>query len=208
MKTVLLFIISFVLCYLFGSFNASIFISKSMYKDDIRKKGSGNAGATNMLRVNGKKAAILTFACDILKTIIAEAIVVLLFKNSEYQKLALGFGGLMIVLGHCYPVFFNFKGGKGIVVGGVLTLFVDLRVGAVVWGVFVIILIISKIVSLSSIMACVSYPISLFAFPSDYQYKGLLILSSVLVAGFIIVKHSANIKRIINGKESKISFKK
>jgi len=189
--------------YLIGSINSSIIICKIMTGKDIRDFGSGNAGATNALRTLGKKAGILTFLFDALKTVAAILVCRLIFKNEG--ELAVYFSGIGAVLGHNYPVWFGFKGGKGIVVSIVTIFFADYRLGLIVFIVSVLIMIVSKYVSLGSIIGSVLLIVLSLVFKNDnIPYLIYVFVISLLA----IYRHKANIKRLLNGTESKLSFSK
>lgn len=218
-----------VIGYLLGSISSSIIFTKIFGNDtDIRSVGSGNAGMTNVLRSVGAKAAIFTSIFDFAKCIVAA-----LIGRSIFQSVCIANGapayliqygtflaGLACVLGHIYPVYFGFRGGKGILSTSALMLVLDWRIFVIAISVFVVTLLITKIISISSILAAASFPISTF-FTSFYDYTtrssgfGTLPASYVAVttavaflfAVILIGKHRANIKRLKEGTEKKISVK-
>ena len=205
---VTMLIISGIICaifaYLFGSINCSVMISSKKYGKDIRTQGSGNAGATNMMRVYGKKAAALTFLGDVLKSALASIV----------GRLLLGYvgayvAGLFCVIGHAYPVFFKFKGGKGVVAISTMCLLTEPLVFAIMFVIFAIILFGYKMVSLASIMTMITYPLVLFkaALFVDQPY-GIHMILAALTAFFVVFLHRKNIMRIYHHEESKISFGK
>lgn len=203
----LLIAIFAVIAYLLGSINSSILIGRLFGVKDIRKHGSGNAGATNTLRTIGKKAAILALLGDALKGVIAillTRLVLGMFIEGDLLRIAQYISGVAAVLGHNFPIFFQFKGGKGIVttaaVGAMMNPFMALIVIAIGVGT----IIISKYVSLGSVTAMISYPILVAATGGDLPY---IVFSSVLMI-LAVVKHKANIKRLIRHEESKITSKK
>ena len=190
-----------IIAYLLGSINCGVIISKDRYGKDIRESGSGNAGTTNMFRTYGKKAAALTFIGDVLKT--AAAIIV--------GRVFLGYLGAFIagffcILGHAYPIFFKFKGGKGVVCISTMCLLTNPGVFLIMLGIFLIVLFGFKMVSLASVMIMVIYPFVLFNIGS--KGPGLHVALGALCAWFIVYLHRENIKRIYNHKESTISFGK
>ncbi len=195
-------IIVFIIAYLLGSVNTSIIVGKIMSGEDIRKYGSGNAGATNTLRTFGKLAAILVVIGDVLKAVIAILIAKLLC-DEEY---ALYIASVCVILGHNFPVFFGFKGGKGIVVSAVACLFTDWKIGILVIVISLLIMIISKYVSLGSVLgACFMIVLGLIIRrPFDIEYT----IFSVVVAFLAIIMHRQNIVRLIKGTENKLSFSK
>lgn len=201
-----IFIAGIVLCmvipYLFGSLNFAIIISKIFYRDDIRKYGSGNAGTTNMLRTYGKLPAAATLLLDMSKGALSVLLGYLILGNTFGTYLA----GLFAVLGHMFPCFYKFRGGKGVATTAVVVLCTNPIVFAILLVIFLIIVIGTKMISLGSIMCMLFYPILLFRFTSENAKAGVLI--SFLIAGLVIFMHRSNIKRIWEGKESKISLKK
>ena len=205
-------IISAIISYLLGSLNFGIIISKSLSKDDVRSHGSGNAGSTNMLRNYGKKHAVMTIIGDMLKVAVAIFISFVIVRKMGNISLAenggaliLGidarmftksFAGLFCVLGHIFPCFFGFKGGKGVATSLGVVLMLDWKVGLIV--------LITKYVSLGSIAMAVFYPVFIFVF-----YKSLpLTLLSLIFTLIVVLAHRENIKKLINHTESKIGSKK
>lgn len=214
-------IIVSIISYFMGCINTSIVITK-VFKcgTDIRKMGSGNAGFTNTLRTLGKKMAILTFAGDFIKGILAVLITIwilslypAIYKDFVIYKCVLWFVGSMCVIGHMYPCFFGFKGGKGILTAWSVSLLIDWRVFLALISVFLIVFISSRIVSMASIFAAILYPISTFllTYFIDYKYSGEIYLyafptvCSFLMATLVLYKHRGNISRLLEGKESKIT---
>lgn len=207
------FIISAVAAYLVGSFNSAIIVSRSNHNEDIREHGSKNAGLTNMLRTYGSNDAFLTFLGDFLKGVIGLLSTVLIFKIGKYEEyigFALYFSMLFTILGHVFPVFFNFKGGKGVLTSAACLLVIDWRVFLSVIVVFAVVLFLSKYVSLSSVLATVSAVLFTVLFGILDGTQGLLSKTLVLsvVAVLIIVKHRTNVARLIKGTENKLSVKK
>lgn len=201
--------------YFIGSVNASVIISGIFYKDDVRSHGSGNAGATNMARVYGKLGGLLALLGDFTKCVVAMLLGLILGEKmggatlAEYSKVA---AGAACLLGHAYPLYFHFKGGKGISVGAALALMVDWRIFLIILGVFILIVAITKIVSLSSVSAAVAFIITATVF---YFVQGEAwfvtfweLILSVCAPVFVIFLHRGNIARLIRGEEKKFSFKK
>lgn len=193
------YIIIAITAYLLGSFCASIPLSKRFFGEDIRNLGSGNAGATNMARCFGLKAGFITLVCDMIKTAIAMLIGKYLAGESG-EALA----GTLCIIGHCLPIYFNFRGGKGVSVGAALALIQGVGVFAVVIAVFGIVAAMGKKVSLASIIAAVCLPIASMLFAKSLPLFLMSLFSCVLV----IVMHRENIKRLINGTESDFKPKK
>lgn len=211
------YILIAVIAYLLGSLNFSIILSEVVKKKDIRDSGSGNAGATNMLRTYGKKAAVGTMIGDILKValgiIIAFAILDVpmkyIFSNpadaAEIQRVMLykEFVGLFCVLGHIFPLYFKFKGGKGVAACTGMVIIVDWRIALILFIIFIGVILISKWISLGSIVIALLYPVLIFAF-----YKNFILAAvALLFTAIVIVAHRENIKRLAKGTENKISFK-
>lgn len=213
-------IISAVVSYLLGSLNFGIIISKLLNKDDVRSHGSGNAGSTNMLRNYGKKYAVMTIIGDMLKVAVAIIISFIIVRKMGNISLAenggayiLGidarmftksFSGLFCVLGHIFPCFFGFKGGKGVATAGGMVFMIDWRIALILLAIFAIIVLITKYVSLGSIAMAVFYPVFIFIF-----YKSLpLALLSLIFTLIVLLAHRENIKKLINHTESKIGNKK
>lgn len=207
-----------VISYLLGSLNFSIILSRTVAKKDIRESGSGNAGATNMLRTYGKHFAVLTMLGDILKVALAILIAFLILNAplEYFLKIAADketaatminykeFAGFFCVLGHIFPLYFKFKGGKGVAACTGMVILVDWRIALILFVIFVLTIVISKMISLGSIIIAVLYPVLIAVF-----YQNLfLILIAVLFAAIVIVAHRANIKRILNGTENKLLDKK
>lgn len=210
-----------IVAYLIGSINTSIILSKKVAGEDIRNSGSGNAGTTNMLRTYGKKLAIITLVCDILKGVLPVLLALLIDKLflsniSSYtgmESYLLGslhyIAAFFAVLGHNFPVFFNFKGGKGVAttLGAVLTL--NWQVGLILLVVAVAIMAITRYVSLGSIIGAVLFPILLLAFSlGSGEVDIMSIVFAVLLAALIVLRHSSNIKRLLKGEENKLFSKK
>ncbi len=185
--------------YLIGSLSFSILLSRSQYKDDIRNYGSGNAGMTNMLRTFGKWAAVVVFAGDFLKGLAA----VLLGGAIGGEAGAL-LAGFFAVVGHVFPLYFHFRGGKGVATSAGVILGLHPLVLLVLGSVFLLVLFLSRIVSLSSICAAVSYPITalLLRLPRPE------LLLSVVLAALVIWLHRANIGRLMRGEEHRFGVKK
>jgi glycerol-3-phosphate acyltransferase PlsY len=209
----LLFVlIVIVASYLLGSVNSAIVISKLVYKDDIRKYGSGNAGMTNMLRTFGKGAAVMTLVGDMLKTALAVLVAAVLF-GFHYQ---LGISvqqfcyvaGLFAVLGHVFPIYYKFKGGKGVLATSTMALILTPIPFAILLAVFIAIVWASKYVSLGSVCVATLYPVVLGGYVKvlGERTPGLMMLSAVLLAVFIVFCHKENLKRISDGTERKLSI--
>ena len=201
--------------YLLGSVNSAIIISRILYRDDIRRHGSGNAGTTNMLRTYGKGAAILTLLGDMLKTAVAILIMALFFGFHYDAGISIEgncyIAGLFAVLGHVFPVYYGFKGGKGVLCTSTMALMLTPLVFLLLLALFIAIVAVSKYVSLGSVSVAVLYPIAVTGYVKlrfGMPTPGLITLSAILLAIFIVWCHRHNLQRISDRTESKISFKK
>ncbi len=199
------YIITGVIAYLLGSINTAIIISALSGKD-IRKEGSGNAGATNTLRVMGKKAAALVALFDALKGVFAVIIARVVSSIAGIDaNIPVCISALLVVLGHIYPVYFGFKGGKGIMTSIAVVFMLDWRMGLILFVICIAIMLITKYVSLGSCIGAVMFPVLAAIFHTE---NTVLIIVSVIIALLAVVKHRTNIARLIKGTESKLNFKK
>lgn len=178
--------------YLLGSVSLSIYLSKKMYGADVRSKGSGNAGATNMARVYGMMAGVLTLGADVLKAVAAMLGGYLLLGD-----VGLSLGGICCIVGHCFPVFHNFKGGKGVSVGGAISVMLDWRVGLLVIGLFLLMAVLSKKVSLGSICGALAAGIG----PLIFGLSTPQIVLGIVAMLVVILRHAENIRRLVKGTE-------
>ena len=201
---VLLVVISLVLSYLIGSINTSIIVSKVMGKTDIRNHGSGNAGATNTLRVLGKKAALFVVLGDGLKGVISILLVRIICSIVNVEStIPVYFAGVFTILGHNFPVFFGFKGGKGILTSLFIILMIDWRIGLLILAISVGVIAATRYVSLGSCLGAVLFVVFALVFHGgDVWFIGFALVMAVMA----LVKHRTNIVRLIKGTESKIKF--
>ncbi|MBR2723920.1 MAG: glycerol-3-phosphate 1-O-acyltransferase PlsY [Ruminococcus sp.] len=212
---VIFFVITAVVGYLLGSLNFGIIFSRLLFKDDVRNSGSGNAGATNMTRTYGKKAGILTFACDGAKTAVAMA-TSYLFMPPHYVVMGMFVAGISCIVGHTYPIFFKFKGGKGVACFAVLVLMTSIAMRIwylflILFVMFAIIVIGTKFVSLGSIVCALVYPVLLNRINSMVEDNPLVSIEifAVLAGLFVVFQHRSNLVRLFNGTENKMNlFKK
>lgn len=198
------FVTTILIAYFLGSINFAIIISGRKYKEDIRNHGSKNAGMTNMMRTYGKKAAVLTLVGDALKAIISCFIgYVIMGSLGAYAA------GLFCMIGHVFPIFYGFKGGKGVVTAAATVLMTDWLVFLILLTLFIIMVLIWRYISLASITCMLIYPLVLsFTTKIFLGRMSPFIIFTVLMAALIIGKHWANIQRLREGTESKFSFKK
>ena len=209
------YIVMAVIAYLIGSVNFSVIISKKMAGFDVREKGSGNAGSTNVLRTVGKKAAALTLVCDILKGVVSVLIALLvglIAGESANSAIVVEIAALAVVIGHTFPVFFGFRGGKGVATSLGVILIVNWKIGLICLVFALSLMALTRIVSLGSISASVLFAV-LTMFIRDSYIGGIdfdfsFIIFGILLAALVIYNHRSNLKRIINGTENKLSFKK
>ncbi len=196
-----------VIGYLLGSINTAVLISKTFYREDIRTKGSGNAGSTNMMRNYGRGASVATLIGDMLKTVIAVGIGALLAAEAGMYV-----AGLFSVIGHVFPVFFGFRGGKGVASAGALILCTEPVVFFILIFMFICIVAATKFLSLGSIMCMMMYPLvlnrvyMLLRDPAGVPFIPTVV--SFLLMVLIVAKHRENIQRLMKGTESKFAIKK
>ena len=206
------YIIIAIIAYAIGSINFSVLISKKMAGFDVREKGSGNAGTTNMLRSVGKKAAAITLLCDILKGVISILIALLvgnIAKNVD-KAVLVQIAGILVVVGHTFPIFFEFKGGKGVATSLGVIMMINWQIGLICLVFAIAIMAFSKMVSMGSVGAAILFPILTLFINTNFivQESGMkYFVFSVILAAMVIFNHRANIKRIANGTENKLSFK-
>lgn len=206
------YIIIGIISYLIGSINFSILISKKMAGFDVREKGSGNAGTTNVLRAVGKKAAAITLLCDVLKGVVSILLAMLigiLIKGLD-RALLIQIAAIAVVLGHTFPIFFQFKGGKGVATSLGILLMVNWQIGLICLVFAVILIALTQMVSLGSIAAAILYPVLVLFIHTNYMVSegSSYFIFSVILAILVAFNHRENIKRLLNGTENKISLKK
>ena len=192
------------LSYFFGCFNGSFMVSHFIFRDVVRKHGSGNAGLTNFYRTYGAKYALLVIACDMGKTVAACLLGSFFFRCLGWDgTLGTLLAGLGCELGHIFPVFYGFRGGKGILSGGTLVLLLNWRVAAVAWALFLLLWLTTRYVSLASITATCSAPITVyFVYGHNWLYTGLCLA----VAALVVWCHRENIQRLLHGTEKKFKW--
>lgn len=193
-----------VMGYLFGSLNFAVIIGKLFYKTDVRQHGSGNAGATNVQRTLGSKAAAFVALGDFLKGIVAYFIAYLVGGIFEQPVLFGCICGFAAVIGHNYPLYFHFKGGKGILTSLGLSFAIDWRAALITLAVSILIIALTRYVSLGSILGCIANVGLILLFDAD----PLKIWFIALLAVLAVIRHHANIKRLIKGEEAKLGAKK
>lgn len=182
----------FIGSYVLGSLSLSIIVSKGLFGGDIRAKGSGNAGATNMARVFGWGAGLITLGGDALK-----AVICMVVGNLILGDVGLSLAGAGCILGHCFPVMHDFKGGKGVSVGAALALAIDWRVFVSIVAVFLIVAFLTKKVSAGSVAAALSISVAALVFHVSTPKLLLAIVGMCIV----VYQHRGNIQRLLNGTE-------
>ena len=207
------YIIIAIIAYAIGSISFSVIISRKMAGFDLREKGSGNAGSTNMLRTVGKRAAVLTLICDILKGVVAVLIAVLIGKivKNVDKALLVQIAGIVVVVGHTFPIFFEFKGGKGVATSLGVLLTINWKIGLICLVFALVIMAATRIVSMGSVGAAILCPILTMFLSTNFivPAKGIkYFVFSLILATIVIINHRENIKRIIAGTENKLTFKK
>tara|TARA_Y100000590_G_C15635444_1_gene982816 strand:+ start:610 stop:1230 length:621 start_codon:yes stop_codon:yes gene_type:complete len=192
------FLLAFILGYVFGCFQTSYFLSKKFINKDIRKMGSGNAGASNVTSEMGLKFGIITAILDILKAYLPVKLILIIFPTASQQIELMVIAGTAAILGHIFPFFMNFKGGKGIASYLGVLLGIDLQLGGMIFILLCLVIIITNYVAIGSIFLYLLIPILIFY----YEYYSIIVIVCSLILLLIgILKHITNIKRIMNGSE-------
>jgi len=219
MKYFVLLLISAIPAYLLGSANGAIITSKYLYRKDIRNYGSGNPGLTNFYRVFGKGGSLLVIAIDAFKTIAPVIFGGWLF--GRYTNLELSdiwlfgklFGvallgqtvsGFFVMLGHCFPLFYSFRGGKGVMALGAIVIVLDWRLALISWGTFIILTLFTRFVSLGAIIGSTAFPIAQLLLQRGGFWE---VFASFMCVALLVARHGPNIKRLINGEEHRFSFR-
>lgn len=203
LKIVLVIAVVAAAAYFLGCFNGAVIVSKYILRNDVRNHGSGNAGLTNFYRTFGGPLTFVVILCDVLKAVMAVLIgmnVLGLVMNAP--TLGKYIAALFCLVGHMFPIMFGFKGGKGILSGGTIAFMLDWRLALVCWGCFLLLAILTKWVSLGSIVAGATFPVMTWVIYQDM----LLTLLGLIIGGLIVWKHRGNLRRILKGEESKFSF--
>ena len=211
MLTTLMLLLLSIIAYVLSSTNGSIIISRYLFGADIRRRGSGNAGLTNFFRTYGVTGVAGVIAIDVLKGVIATLIGGLLLGlaapdgfEAEFTSTGRFVATFCAILGHVFPIFYGFKGGKGVLTGVSCVMVIDYRAAFIALFIFGVIVVATHYVSLGSILGTVSVPVTLLA----NGFSGRCLLIGCLGVALIVIKHASNINRLIHHKESKIAFKK
>lgn len=200
--------------YLLGSVNLSIIISKAMGKGDIREHGSGNAGTTNTLRTLGKLPALAVLLWDILKGVISVLLAkwIITLGNgeitpellAEHRDYAMALSAIMAVLGHNFPIYFGFKGGKGVATSLGVILAIEWPLGIACFVFALVMILLTRMVSVGSILVAILYPILTFFVGKEFYNSWVYLALALLLAASVLIRHRANMKRILAGKENKL----
>lgn len=203
-----------VIAYFCGCFNGAVIVSKYILRDDVRIHGSGNAGLTNFFRTFGGPLTFVVILTDVLKAVVA--VLAGVWLTGQLMRITSGdaaasaavlakyWAGTFCLLGHMFPCFFQFRGGKGILSGGAIALMLDWRVALVVWGGWLILTALTRWVSLGSVWAGASFPFATWFVYHDWA----LTLLAVFIGGMILYMHRGNIHRLLTGTENKFTLHK
>ncbi|MBQ9967185.1 MAG: glycerol-3-phosphate 1-O-acyltransferase PlsY [Oscillospiraceae bacterium] len=189
--------------YFLGNINGALLISRALMKDDVRTHGSGNAGLTNFFRTYGGVQSLLVIVIDVLKC--ALACLVARWLLPQHGLFAAMVAGAVCIFGHSYPVLEGFRGGKGIMSGFAMALMTDVRVAMLILAVFVLTVVLTRYVSLGSVLAAAAFAVGYLVF---HWSDAPVCVVAVLTAAFVIFRHRGNILRLCKGTESKLTFHK
>ena len=212
MLTPVLLVLIAAAAYVLGSVNGSIIVSRYLFHSDVRTMGSGNAGLTNFYRNYGPKGIAGVLGIDIAKGVLAALIGGLVFPlatgdqalKPEYVDIGRLFATFCLILGHVFPVFYGFRGGKGILCGAAATFVIDYNAGVIALVVFALAFLLTRYVSLGSVLGTISVPVTLLA----KGFSGLCLILACLSVLLVIMKHGENIVRIIRHKEPRFVFRR
>ena len=211
------YILTAIIAYLLGSISFSVIFTKKFAGFDVREKGSGNAGSTNVLRTAGKKPAILTLVCDILKGVVAIVVAYLMGKiaNADVwlSALLIQIAGVFVVLGHTFPIFFGFKGGKGVATALGVLLITNWQIGLICLVFALVLMALTRIVALGSIAAAILFPILCIFITNNFlvgddSTRMTYLVFGIIMAAIVIFNHRSNIQRMASGTENRLIFKK
>ncbi len=205
------YIVIAIIAYLIGSISFGVIFTKKMAGFDVREKGSKGAGATNVLRNAGKKVAALTLICDILKGVVAMLIALALgaIVKELDSALLVQVAAIAVVIGHTFPIFFGFKGGKGVATSLGILLLINWQIGLICLVFALVIMALTRMVSAGSVLAAILFPVlTLFIGQEHFIVSGNYFIFSVIMALIVAFNHRTNISRILSGTENKLSFKK
>ena len=211
MLITLMLALTAIIGYIMGSVNGSIIVSRFLFGSDVRRQGSGNAGLTNFYRTYGITGIVGVIAIDVLKGVLGTLIGGLLLNLAApagFEAECTDVGRLVatfrVILGHVFPIFYGFKGGKGILTGVSCVFVVDYHAALIALVIFAIVVVATHYVSLGSVLSTLSVPVTLLA----NGFSGICMILTIVSVALIVIKHAENISRLIHHKEPKISFKK
>ena len=211
MLITLMLALTAIIGYIMGSVNGSIIVSRFLFGSDVRRQGSGNAGLTNFYRTYGITGIVGVIAIDVLKGVLGTLIGGLLLKlaapagfEAEFTDVGRLVATFCVILGHVFPIFYGFKGGKGILTGVSCVFVVDYHAAIIALVIFAIVVVATHYVSLGSVLSTMSVPVTLLA----NGFSGICMILTIVSVALIVIKHAENISRLIHHKEPKISFKK
>lgn len=203
-----IYIAVFAIGYLIGSINFSVILSRKLAGFDLREKGSKNAGTTNMLRTVGKKGAAMVLILDIIKGVLA-VFIAKLISGDFNTAIACQIAAFSVVLGHTFPIFFEFKGGKGVATSIGVLLVLNWQIGLICLVYGIIMIALTRMVSLGSITAAILFPVLTIFIKDHYIAEGFTyVIFGIIMACFVLFNHRTNIKRLNEGTENRISFNK
>ncbi len=211
MLITLMLALTAIIGYIMGSVNGSIIVSRFLFGSDVRRQGSGNAGLTNFYRTYGITGIVGVIAIDVLKGVLGTLIGGLLLNlaapagfEAEFTDVGRLVATFSVILGHVFPIFYGFKGGKGILTGVSCVFVVDYHAALIALVIFAIVVVATHYVSLGSVLSTLSVPVTLLA----NGFSGICMILTIVSVALIVIKHAENISRLIHHKEPKISFKK
>lgn len=201
-----IYILVALVAYLIGSISFSVIFTKKLAGFDVREKGSKNAGSTNVLRTAGKKIAVLTLICDILKGVIAVLFAKIIgeIDDFEYIEYLVQIAGIAVVLGHTFPIFFGFKGGKGVATSLGIILIINWQIGLICLVFALVLIILTRMVSLGSVAAAILFPVLTLFITDNYIVDGNYKIFGILLGVLVCWNHRSNIKRLLKGQENKL----
>ena len=211
MLITLMLALTAIIGYIMGSVNGSIIVSRFLFGSDVRRQGSGNAGLTNFYRTYGITGIVGVIAIDVLKGVLGTLIGGLLLNlaapagfEAEFTDVGRLVATFCVILGHVFPIFYGFKGRKGILTGVSCVFVVDYHAALIALVIFAIVVVATHYVSLGSVLSTLSVPVTLLA----NGFSGICMILTIVSVALIVIKHAENISRLIHHKEPKISFKK
>ena len=211
MLITLMLALTAIIGYIMGSVNGSIIVSRFLFGSDVRRQGSGNAGLTNFYRTYGITGIVGVIAIDVLKGVLGTLIGGLLLNlaapagfEAEFTDVGRLVATFCVILCHVFPIFYGFKGGKGILTGVSCVFVVDYHAALIALVIFAIVVVATHYVSLGSVLSTLSVPVTLLA----NGFSGICMILTIVSVALIVIKHAENISRLIHHKEPKISFKK